>query len=301
MPLPDHLLWLADAPLFIDPEQIDRFHDAVVQPDGEIVSQTQTLTQEQCSQINAKLNAEIGVEPGALASLLAPVFAFFKPVAKVAATGEGELTWRSGATSTRQSRPITTPQRLLVELTIHYLVNKTNRLFLVSDPSSDSWRTPKIISAVPRALAFLDLKPGTKFIPTAAEFADGTIQLLFGKLHGRDGSGTPGYPERPDQKNTLPELRKRYWQWFDDNFSATQAMSVVEEAASDHGRIRWIDYRLSLTSEGDTLHLHVCPAGAYDTGVFAYNLIKRGFKHGIRLIGTLKSEPDMNVLAMYEK
>jgi hypothetical protein len=46
---------------------------------------------------------------------------------------------------------------------------------------------------------------------------------------------------------------------------------------------------------------HVCPAGKYDTGVFAYNFIKRGYKHGLRLIGTLKSEPDMNVLAIYEK
>ena len=29
--------------------------------------------------------------------------------------------------------------------------------------------------------------------------------------------------------------------------------------------------------------------------------IKRGYKHGIRLVGTLKSEPDMNVLAIYER
>jgi hypothetical protein len=43
------------------------------------------------------------------------------------------------------------------------------------------------------------------------------------------------------------------------------------------------------------------PAATYDTGTFAYNFIKRGYKHGIRLVGTLKSEPDMNVLAIYEK
>jgi hypothetical protein len=78
-------------------------------------------------------------------------------------------------------------------------------------------------------------------------------------------------------------------------------MIAVEEAASNNGRIRWIDYRVPVTREGDTLHLHVCPAGKYDTGVFAYNFIKRGFKHGLRLVGTLKSEPDMNVLAIYEK
>ena len=53
--------------------------------------------------------------------------------------------------------------------------------------------------------------------------------------------------------------------------------------------------------EGDTLHLHVCPHGKSDTGTLAYNLIKRGFKHGLRIVGTLELEPDMNVLAIYEK
>ena len=78
-------------------------------------------------------------------------------------------------------------------------------------------------------------------------------------------------------------------------------MIAVEQAALEHKRIRWIDYRVPLTDEGDTLHLHISPAGKYDTGVFAYNFIKRGFKHGLRLVGTLKSEPDMNVLAIYDK
>lgn len=78
-------------------------------------------------------------------------------------------------------------------------------------------------------------------------------------------------------------------------------MVVVEEAAAENGRIRWIDYRVPLTEDGDTLHLHLCPSGNYDTGTFAYNFVKRGYKHGLRLVGTLKSEPDMNVLAIYDK
>ena len=94
--------------------------------------------------------------------------------------------------------------------------------------------------------------------------------------------------------------RKKYWAWFGENFNATQAMIAVEKVA-EGGRIRWIDYRVPLTFEGDSLHLHFCPEGRYDTGVFAYNLVKRGFKHGLRLVGPLKSEPDMNVLVVYEK
>jgi hypothetical protein len=41
--------------------------------------------------------------------------------------------------------------------------------------------------------------------------------------------------------------------------------------------------------------------GDYDTGVFAYNFVKRGFSHGLRLVGTLKAGTDVNVLAIFEK
>ena len=41
--------------------------------------------------------------------------------------------------------------------------------------------------------------------------------------------------------------------------------------------------------------------GEFDTGVFAYNLIKRGWRRGLRIVGSLKSKPALNVLAIYEK
>ena len=78
-------------------------------------------------------------------------------------------------------------------------------------------------------------------------------------------------------------------------------MEVLEAAGTTNGRIRWIAYRLPLTDEGDTLHLSISPASKYDTGVFGYNFIKRCYKHGLRIVGTLKSEPDMNVFAVYER
>ncbi len=34
----------------------------------------------------------------------------------------------------------------------------------------------------------------------------------------------------------------------------------------------------------------------HDTGVFAYNFVPRGFNYGLRIVGTLKSGPDVNVL-----
>ena len=49
------------------------------------------------------------------------------------------------------------------------------------------------------------------------------------------------------------------------------------------------------------MHLHIKPRGQYETGTFAYNFIIRAFEHGLRLVGTLKSEPDLNVLAIFER
>ena len=34
---------------------------------------------------------------------------------------------------------------------------------------------------------------------------------------------------------------------------------------------------------------------------FGYNFVHCADKHGMRVVGTLKSEPDMNVLALYDK
>ena len=110
--------------------------------------------------------------------------------------------------------------------------------------------------------------------------------------------------EAKQPSETLEQLRaerKQYWQWFDKNYIATTAMLEIEKSATKNGRIRWIDYRLPLNDDGDLLHLHVHSFEKYDIGDLAYNFVKRGFKHGIRIVGTLKSEADMNVLAIYEK
>jgi hypothetical protein len=47
--------------------------------------------------------------------------------------------------------------------------------------------------------------------------------------------------------------------------------------------------------------MHVQGRGEFATGTFAYNLVKRGFRHGLRVVGTMKSEPGMNALAIFEK
>jgi len=306
--LPQSLVWIADAPLFIDKHQISMFYDAVVRPETSEGVTTLEVTEEKVKNLQGKLALGAKVSPGELLGR----FTSLLPNLEVSAEGEGNIEAQKSDSYKMELKlhPIVTPQRQLVQLSFYYLLNHPERIFLVTAKDAD-WRDPESISEVPRELVFLNLPsqaeakekglPETKLIPTAAEFENGKIELIYAKLKSKDNQDPPRYPDSEETLEKLRKARKEYWQWFDKNYSATKAMIAVEEAASDNGRIRWIDYRVPLTKEGDTLHLHISPAGDYDTGVFAYNFIKRGHKHGLRLIGTLKSEPDMNVLAIYDK
>jgi hypothetical protein len=310
--LPDSLLWLEDSPLFIDAAQLDRFYDAVARPQSKEGVTTLDVSEETIETIKKKLDLEAGITTEGFAALLLPIFSFIKPSVKVSAGGESTSEDSQRKSVSIELHPISTPQRQLEQLTLHYLFKHPDRLWFVAHPGEQTdWREPDAISKVPRSLVFLDL-PGqeeakrrktseTKIIPTAAEFANGKIVPLYQSLLGERDERPPRYPEKAADVAELRSKRKEYWSWFDKNYSSVKAMIVVEEAASANGKIQWIDYRLPLTAEGDTLHLHVCPNSGFDTGALAYNFIKRGFKHGLRLVGTLKSEPDMNVLAVYDK
>ena len=70
----------------------------------------------------------------------------------------------------------------------------------------------------------------------------------------------------------------------------------MEDVIGSGGRPRWIAYR-AIFGSGETLHLDVSARGDYDTGTFAYYFIRRGERHGLRIVGSLKSQPALNVLA----
>ena len=304
-------LWLADSPLFIDAEQVGRFYDAVARPQAKGGTTTVEISSETIKELSGKLGLGAEITTEKLAGLLFPVLALVKPSAKIAAEGAVAKKSSEGSSVSFELNPVESPERQLEALTLHYLANYRKRIFFADFQSAADWRNPKSISAVPRSLVFLDL-PGreeavqrgsvrTKLVPMAAEFENSKIVEIYKQLVGKNGDAPPKYVDMSDKPEQLAEERRKYWQWFEENFSAVTALVAIEKAASENGRIRWIDYRLPLTTNGDTLHLHICPRGAYDTGVLAYNFVKRGSTHGLRLVGTLKSEPDLNVLAIYEK
>jgi len=292
--------WLADSPLFIDAEQVSRFYDAVVQPAFLEGKTTIEVSRENAASVSGKVAVSAEVEPNKIFQAIATVFPFINFKVK----GEVDVETGTNFTSTSgtivERHPIVTPQRQLVLLAVHYLANLSDRIQFVDTLSDPSWRNEDFISESPRAIVFLDIPVRAPIIPTAAEFANGRVELLYKKLEEdvrRCAGSFVEYPSRPDR-----DQARRYWEQFKNAYSATRAMTIIEEAATSHGsKINWIDFRLPLSDEGDTLHLHCVPDGQFHTGVFAYNFVKRGFKHGIRIVGTLKSEPDINVLAIYER
>ncbi|HEY3776827.1 MAG TPA: hypothetical protein VGL35_02085 [Rhizomicrobium sp.] len=306
----ESLFWLADAPLFIDEELVERFFDAIVRPKFEHVDETQQVENETETKIlgHLGLTGTIGLH----------LPAWLKPIkAEVEAKGGGsaERTTRNNTSSISQLKPIWNSERQLEELARHYLAHHRDRLIAADRPMDSTGRTvsrkwydapAEYFTKPPRALAFLDISPGVELIPTAAEFADGTIALLYEELVGRltteKGGPARKYPESNKvSANELRASRKAYWASFQQYYDSKSAMLVIEQASAAHGRISWIDFRLPLDSEGTTLHLHIVPAAKFSAGTFGYNFARRAHKHGVRIVGTLKSEPDMNVLAVYEK
>jgi hypothetical protein len=152
-------------------------------------------------------------------------------------------------------------------------------------------------------VAFVDVPPGARFLPQAAELNDGRVVTFFSPLIEklkRDGGTLPGAYPHTTATEAGRRQRDAYWDWFAEHWNADEAVKVVEDVIGSCGRPRWIDYRMTFGT-GQELHLHVIARGDYDTGVFAYGIIRRGERFGLRIVGSLKSQPALNVLAIYEK
>ena len=299
--------WLADAPLFIDGDQVERFFDAVVRPAGKLTEWTYEISDKETKELIAKMQTDVEAAGGTLVDLWA------KLKGKLGIGVESDLGTEKASSLAQVYNAINTPQRQLITLANHYHEHQNARAFYVIDPKTADWRNPSGIADVPRELVFLDLPgqfdvtvPGvqTRLIPIAAEFENGKIVPFFKKLRAKNGENPPAdYPESQDISDAtkLQAERKKYWQWYSKNFQVQASILTLEEAAAENGKIRWIDFRLPITGDGETVHLHISPAGRYDTGVFGYNFVRRGFEYGLRIVGTMKSDPDMDVLAIYDK
>ncbi len=296
--------WLFDAPLFIDDLQIKSLYYALALPEYSEESVT-IATKELCvSKWNTDGQLEVSTGTGALlAELLASINA--KVTAKA---GFGREKTR-GSEKTIKLNPVDSAERRLLNLSAHYAAKFSDHVWNVRGLQHVEWLGSATYSASgPKPLVFLDVDPDTPIVPMAAELSEGKVVLFFDKikeaLQSSDVGPVPDYP-RDGNAQKMDE----YWSWFDKAkpygfHSSYKLKGVVEDVIGANGRPRWIDCRVPLGPPGqqhESLHLNIRGRQNYDTGDFAYRLVHRARKHGFRVVGTLKSGPALNVLALYEK
>src|SRR5262245_57557239 len=140
------LLWLADAPMFIDSEQVSALYNAVAKPEHE--TEKITLNLEDSKEFKLEAKAEIKGKLGA-AAWLRKVFPFLdaEVEASGAAGGSGGIQKKKG--SEIELRPVDTPQRQLVQLALHYWINLPHRTSAVAFPSDAAWLADSFVTALP--------------------------------------------------------------------------------------------------------------------------------------------------------
>lgn len=304
----ERLWWLADAPLFIDEQLVTSFYDAVVRPEFELQGKT-------IGEINEKTNTLLVGGGGEVKLGLPSFLSFLGADAKSKVEGKLEHTREKSNQATEEYdwTRVRTAGRKFEELVAVYVADQRfhSRLLFTDCPTSgiqtlngaaiafDAFERAN--DSFPRTLVFLEVKPGAAIIPTMCEFTRGGFAPLSENLIGRLWNADAVKPEYPNEESpTASADRRAYWKAIGDKYDSHVAMQVLEAAATTDQKLDWIDFRLRLSADGQTVHLHACPRGLHPAGTFGYNFIRRGNRKGIRIVGSLKRGPDLNVLAIFE-
>jgi len=300
------LWWLGDAPLFIDEQLVASFYDAVVRPEFELHGKTIGRISEQTNSL--LLRGGVGAELG-----LPRFLSFLKADAKVKAEAEASHERSAEEREDREWRRVHTAGRKLEELVAVYVDDQRfhSRLLFTDCPMSGiqtlageliEFKTfQTAYDSFPRSLVFFEVKPEAAIIPTMCEFSTGGFAPLYDLLISKLWAAREAEPKYPSSAEPGGSAaRQAYWRAIGDRYDSRIAMEVLEGVVTDGKRIDWIDFRLRLNQDGQTLHLHICPRGLYSAGVFGYNFIRRGNRKGVRIVGSLKHGPDLNVLAIFE-
>lgn len=320
----ERLWFLADTPLFVDNVLVSRLYDAVFRPEVELASHSDAITHELAAKVagGAKTSVEIQAKVPPLLSLFGIDVANAKAGLEGSLSGEG--TGRRASTGTANFVAVKSTERYLEKVVSLYAYKYSRRLFWVgSDLTSgcslkepnrrQSWEEmeDELGKPGPRPLVVLDLEKEAKLMPMFGELVNGkACELLkdFLALHDKrkDDSARPPYPRSSMPADEQAKVRRAYWQHVLTRFDSQGVLQAIEGAAgTEKSRFDWIDFRALIDLEKAGLdeppHLHLAPRGEYSTGTFAYQLVRRGSRYGVRIIGTLKRGQDINVLAIYER
>lgn len=298
--------FLVDAPMFIDASLVDRFHDALIRPESVMVSVTDSQAAKEEAQrkfgVQGKGKADV---PFVLGLALKGSF-------------DHRFTRENSAQHTQQLQIPRTSERLLEEVIAFYLAHFPERIVIVSPVDKKVTRAVKLASENelsyedldricntqgPRPLILIDAPPGAKVMPMAGEFKDGNVEVIYNALVA--ALSTSDDPLKRFDRGMSAEVKAERWEELVRRFDARVAMHVLEDAGKQHdgARFEWIDFRMAWGEGGSPspLHLHVCPDGRYTMGTFAHAFVRRASSNGVRVVGTLKTGGDVNVLAIYER
>ena len=219
-------------PIFIDGQQIGMFYDAVVGREFRTVqlqlsaSQTEQLEKSAGGSVNAGRS---------------PLFSRVEINAGARRAGRGQEAARRAKGIVLE--PVESPSMRLVQLTLHYLSSQPDRLRVVTQGTGVPGREE--IGASPRMLSFIDVPPGTMFLPQAAELDRGRVVTFFDALTKRlqrdRGKPRAAYPANSVTEEGMRQ-RDAYWDWYAEHWNADELVKVVE-VIGDGGRPRWFDYR----------------------------------------------------------
>jgi len=317
--------FLADTPLFIDSVLTNRLYDAVFRPELEIASRSDADTSEVAAKVAGagKATAEIQAKVPPLLALFGLEVARAKGSIEGSLSGEG--TKRSASTGTTSFVPVKSTERSLERIISLYAQKYRRRLFWIGGAldGGHSLQEPQtfqpwaemereLARPGPRPLVVLDLEKGAELMPMAGELANGKNHVIVKdyfslREKNKDICAMPKYPPSTTPEAERPATRRAYWQQVHHEFDSHEAIQAIEAAADQEAsRFDWLDFRAlvdldKVTTLSEPPHLHFVPRGEYSTGTFAYQLVRRASRFGVRIIGTLKSGQDINVLAVYER
>lgn len=316
--------FLADTPLFVDNSLVNRLYDAVFRPEVELASQSDATTSEVAAKVagGAKATVEIQAKVPPLLTLFGLDVANAKAGLEGSLSGEGS--GRRASTGTNNYLAVKSTERNLEKIVSLYAQKYGRRLFWVGsdltegrsleEPSQpQSWEDMgrELGKPGPRPLVVLDLEKGASLMPMFGELTNGKgCELLRDFLALRekrnDDPPRPPYPRSSMPAEEQVKVRRAYWQHVLSRFDSQEVLQSIESAAgAEKARFDWIDFRALIDLEKAGLveppHLHLMPRGEYSTGTFAYQTVRRGWRYGLRVIGTLKRGQDINVLAIYER
>lgn len=298
-----HFWFLADAPQFIDRPLVDQLFDTIFQPAFELASRSSAAMDSKAKALTAEMSAS--------GELSVPTIFKVNAAGKVSDSD----TRTTSTTNTDTWNAVQSSERRLEKLVNLYIYSYPERCFRVPSDLSGledqngtvhSWSEAEQSlseSGGVRPLVMFDLEANTKLLPTFAELINANVVSLHEQFLDltKKRDGFPKYPSFGVAD--YAQKSADYWHAFEKIFDSTAAMRVVEEVGKNSGRVEWIDFRL-LRAHGVNIiakHLHICPRGNYPSGTFAYQLVRRAEHHGTRILGTLKSGNDVNVLAIYER